>query len=95
MNTRTRTSEQVISAADGTPIAVWRSGAGSGSGARPRRHSRHGRWAPVLPALEKRFTVLALDRRGRGESGDAGRVRSSEREFEDVAAVVDWAGTGV
>jgi pimeloyl-ACP methyl ester carboxylesterase len=48
----------------------------------------------VLPALERRFTVLAIDRRGRGGSGDTDDY-ALEREFEDVAAVVDWAGKGV
>jgi pimeloyl-ACP methyl ester carboxylesterase len=38
--------------------------------------------------MEKRFTVYAVDRRGRGQSGDA-EVYSIEREYEDVAAVVD------
>ena len=48
----------------------------------------HSRWAPVLPAFEERFTVYTVDRRGRGESGDS-EDYSIEREFEDVAAVVD------
>jgi pimeloyl-ACP methyl ester carboxylesterase len=51
----------------------------------------HSRWSPVLPAFEERFTVLAMDRRGRGESDDSDDYMF-EREFEDVAAVVDWAG---
>src|SRR5687767_14035184 len=51
----------------------------------------HARWAPVLPALEGRFTVYACDRRGRGMSGDA-EAYSIEREFEDIAAVVDGIG---
>ncbi len=54
----------------------------------------HSRWVPVLPALEEHFTVLAIDRRGRGRSGDAD-VYALERECEDVAAVVEWAGDGV
>jgi pimeloyl-ACP methyl ester carboxylesterase len=45
----------------------------------------------VLPAFEERFTVLAIDRRGRGRSGDGG-VYALEREYEDVVAVVEWAG---
>lgn len=47
----------------------------------------HSRWAPVLPALEQRFRVYAVERRGRGQSGDAIHY-AIEREFEDIAAVV-------
>ena len=54
-----------------------------------------GRWGfdLVRPLLEPRFTVWAVDRRGRGDSGD-GDGYSVEREFEDVAAVVRAAGDG-
>lgn len=41
--------------------------------------------------FEQRFTVYRMDRRGRGESGDADNY-SIEREFEDVAALVDAIG---
>jgi pimeloyl-ACP methyl ester carboxylesterase len=51
------------------------------------------RW-PVLPILQERFTVYALERRGRGESGDAEQY-AIEREFEDIAAVADSIGEGV
>jgi pimeloyl-ACP methyl ester carboxylesterase len=54
----------------------------------------HTRWAPVIPALEERFTVLAMDRRGRGPSGDSDAY-SLEREVEDVVAVVEAAGDDV
>jgi pimeloyl-ACP methyl ester carboxylesterase len=47
----------------------------------------------VLPAFEERFTVLAVDRRGRGGSDDDGAY-AIEREFEDLAAVADHAGEG-
>ena len=85
--------EQVVSA-DGTPIAVWRSGEGPPLVLVHGAAADHSRWAPVLPALEERFTVLAIDRRGRGRSGDADDY-ALEREFEDVAAVVEWAGEAV
>ena len=51
------------------------------------------RWSfdAVRPHLENRFTVIAVDRRGRGDSTD-GEEYSVEREFEDVAAVVRDAG---
>jgi pimeloyl-ACP methyl ester carboxylesterase len=85
--------ERVIST-DGTPIAVWKSGDGPPLVLVHGITADHSRWAPVLPALEERFTVLAIDRRGRGRSGDAADY-AFEREWEDVAAVVDWAGEDV
>ena len=44
-----------------------------------------------MPLLEPSFTLYAMERRGRGSSGDA-ETYSGEREFEDVAAVVDGIG---
>jgi pimeloyl-ACP methyl ester carboxylesterase len=38
--------------------------------------------------LERHFTVYAVDRRGRGGSGDA-TAYAIEREYQDIAAVVD------
>jgi pimeloyl-ACP methyl ester carboxylesterase len=82
--------DKVISR-DGTPIAFHRRGTGPplvlvhGSGANPVA------WTAVLPALEEHFTVYALYRRGRGESGD-GPTYAIEREYEDIAAVVDSTG---
>lgn len=51
----------------------------------------HTRWRPILPALEAKFTVHAIDRRGRGGSDDDGDY-AIEREFEDVARVCDAIG---
>jgi pimeloyl-ACP methyl ester carboxylesterase len=47
----------------------------------------------VRPHLEGSFTVIAVDRRGRGDSS-GGEGYAVEREFEDVAAVVSDAGEG-
>ncbi len=86
--------EKVLSR-DGTPIAYQRSGSGEplvlvhGTGGTLQR------WAPVLPLLERHFSVYAMDRRGRGESGDGASPYCAQREFEDVAAVVDAIGTTV
>ena len=44
--------------------------------------------------MEEYFTVCAVDRRGRGGSGDSDEY-AIEREFEDVAAVVDSLGEPV
>jgi pimeloyl-ACP methyl ester carboxylesterase len=94
-NTRETESEfEQVASGDDTPIAVWRSGGGPPLVLVHGSTADHSRWAPVLPALEERFTVSAIDRRGRGRSGDADDY-ALEREFEDVAAVVEWAGDGV
>lgn len=52
----------------------------------------HTRWEPLLPHLEPHVTVHAMDRRGRGASGDHPDYQL-EREYEDVAAVVDAIAT--
>jgi pimeloyl-ACP methyl ester carboxylesterase len=48
----------------------------------------------VLPAFAERFSVYAMDRRGRGESGMPGE-HALERQFEDVVAVIEAAGEPV
>ncbi len=85
---------ELVRSTDGTSIAVWRTGAGRPLLLVHGTTADHGRWAPVLPAFEEHFTVLAMDRRGRGQSGDA-ETYALEREFEDVAAVIEWADDGV
>jgi pimeloyl-ACP methyl ester carboxylesterase len=47
----------------------------------------HTAFRVVGPMLGGSFAVAAIDRRGRGASGDAQGPYSIEREFEDVAAV--------
>lgn len=84
---------RVISS-DGTPIAVWRSGSGPPLVLVHGTTADHTRWSQVLPGFEQDFTVYAIDRRGRGASGDA-EVYSVEQEGADVAAVVDWIGEPV
>lgn len=76
---------------DGTEIAFERSGSGPPLVLVHGAAGDHERWSPILGQLQERFTVYAMDRRGRGGSGD-GPEYSLEREFEDVAAVVDAIG---
>jgi pimeloyl-ACP methyl ester carboxylesterase len=83
-----------ITSKDGTTIAYARSGHGSPLVVVHGTTADHTRWAPILAPLEQRFTVYALDRRGRGASGDSA-VYSIEREFDDVAALVDSIGEPV
>lgn len=90
----TGTAPLRVVSADGTPIAVWQTGAGRPLLLIHGTAADHGRWAPVLPAFEERFTVMAVDRRGRGASGDAD-VYALEREYDDVAAVIARAGEPV
>jgi pimeloyl-ACP methyl ester carboxylesterase len=73
---------------DGTEIAYWTSGDGRPLVLVHGTPADHTRWRPLLPHLEPHFTVYAIDRRGRGASGDRPDY-ALEREFEDVAAVVD------
>jgi pimeloyl-ACP methyl ester carboxylesterase len=82
-----------IQSKDGTPIAYQRSGAGAPLVLVHGTLGSPGRW-PILPALEEQFTVYAVDRRGYRESGDVANY-AGEREFEDIAAVVDSIGEGV
>jgi pimeloyl-ACP methyl ester carboxylesterase len=45
-------------------------------------------WNALTPRLEHHFTVYAMDRRGRGESGDAHQYELM-REAEDIVAVIE------
>ena len=51
----------------------------------------HTTWRTVGPAFAATRPVFALDRRGRGASGDAAGY-AIEREYEDLAAVADGLG---
>jgi pimeloyl-ACP methyl ester carboxylesterase len=77
-----------VTSRDGTEIAVWTSGEGPPLVLVHGTTADHTRWRPVLPSLERRATIHALDRRGYGASGDAPGYCLA-REYEDVAAVVD------
>ena len=76
---------------DGTPIAFERTGAGSPLVLVHGTSASGKRWARVLARLQSERTVFAVDRRGRGASGDGGAY-AMEREFEDVAKVIASIG---
>lgn len=87
MDVRTATRLTTTSR-DGISIAFWRSGKGPALLLVHGATADHSRWETVLPAFEPRFSVHVMDRRGRGQSGDALDYRI-EKEGADVAAVVD------
>lgn len=84
----------VVTSDDGTEIAFSRQGNGPplllvhGTTASARR------WDALLPRFADRFTVAAMDRRGRGGSGD-GTGYHLRREAEDIAAVAGALGPSV
>ena len=77
-----------IPSRDGTPIACFASGDGPPLVLVHGVLSDHSRWEALRQELDGHATVYAIDRRGRGASGDHDRY-DAEREFEDVAAIVD------
>ena len=81
---------ETVTSADGTEIAFERTGSGPplvlvyGNGDVHRFWEEGG----VRPAFADHCTVYVIERRGRGESGDAAGYEL-KREAEDVAAVVE------
>lgn len=84
----------VVRSRDGTPIAVFSSGVGSPLVLVHGSTADHTTFRVVGPRFAQRFRVHAIDRRGRGASGDARAAYAIEREFEDVAAVAEAVGAG-
>lgn len=83
-----------VASDDGIPIAVHRSGEGPPLVLVHGTTADHTRWARVAPEFARHFTVHAMDRRGRGGSGDSDAY-SIEREAEDIVAVAVQAGDDV
>jgi pimeloyl-ACP methyl ester carboxylesterase len=81
--------DRLVRSADGTMIAVVSSGDGPPVVLVHGTTADHTTWRAAGPVLAGSFTVHAIDRRGRGASGDGAGVYAIEREFEDIAAVAD------
>jgi pimeloyl-ACP methyl ester carboxylesterase len=86
------TERFAVRSKDGVDISVQKVGSG------PALLLIHGAmlngslsWAPVMSRLAGRFSVYAMDRRGRAPSGDA-KEYSIAKEADDIAAVVDAIG---
>jgi pimeloyl-ACP methyl ester carboxylesterase len=82
---------EAVRSSDGVEIGTLTEGAG------PPLLLVHGgmrtaaNWKPLWPLLTTRYRVTAMDRRGRGMSGDALEY-VGEREYDDVAAVARHLG---
>jgi pimeloyl-ACP methyl ester carboxylesterase len=79
---------RVVTSADGTRIGVFTTGQGPPLVLVHGAAADHTTFRVVGPRLAQRYTVHAIDRRGRGDSGDT-LPYAIEREFEDVAAVAE------
>ena len=77
---------RTVASADGTTISVVSAGSGSPLLLVHGGMTSTARWQPIWPFLTARFHVSAMDRRGRGRSGDHTSY-SLDREYEDVTAV--------
>jgi pimeloyl-ACP methyl ester carboxylesterase len=75
-----------VAAADGTEIAIFTFGVGPPLILVHGAAADHTTFRVVGPLLAGRFTLHAIDRRGRGASGDTSPY-AIEREFEDLATV--------
>lgn len=89
---------ETVRSADGTTIAYERFGAGPAlilaSGAFCDRATPASGTA-LARRLADRFTTIAYDRRGRGDSNDLGAEPSLAREVEDIAALIAAIGQPV
>jgi pimeloyl-ACP methyl ester carboxylesterase len=79
-----------LSSVDGTPIAVWVEGEGPPLVMVHGSLQDHTASRALIDELRSSFTTFCMDRRGFGASGDS-EGYDIQREFEDVAAVVDAA----
>ena len=77
---------RIVLSPDGTPIAVFTAGSGPALVLVHGTTADHRTWRVVAPVLATRWAVHAVDRRGRGDSGD-GAGYAIARELDDLAAV--------
>jgi pimeloyl-ACP methyl ester carboxylesterase len=84
-------SFETVPSADGTPLAVERAGEGPPVVLVGGAFNDRSTVAGLAAVLADGFTAVTYDRRGRGDSGDAASY-AAEREIEDLAAVIGYAG---
>lgn len=94
-------ASRLVASPDGVPIALFEAGVSGRESERPSLLLVHGTTADhttfraIAPVLGRQRHLVAIDRRGRGASGDAiaNATYSIEREYDDVAAVAHTMAT--
>ena len=89
--TPARLPDGSVRSTDGTTIAYWRAGQGPAILIVHGAGNYHGGWDTMVPLLATSCTVVTMDRRGRGQSGDT-LPYAIEREVDDVVALADAIG---
>jgi pimeloyl-ACP methyl ester carboxylesterase len=85
---RVETGRFDVRSDDGTSIAVWVEGEGPALVMVHGSIADHTTFEPFVAVLRHEMTTFSMDRRGFGASGDT-IAYAVERDFEDVAAVIE------
>ena len=80
---------RLVRSPDGIPIAGFSAGAGPALVLAHGTTADHRTWRVLGPMLAPRFALHAVDRRGRGASGDGHGPYAIGLELDDLAAVAD------
>ncbi|HEV2255807.1 MAG TPA: alpha/beta hydrolase [Streptosporangiaceae bacterium] len=88
------TTVETVTSADGTRIALERTGRGAPVILVGGAFNDRSTVAALAATLAPDFTAITYDRRGRGDSGNNDRGFDVNREFDDLAAVIERASDG-
>jgi pimeloyl-ACP methyl ester carboxylesterase len=83
---------EAVTSADETRIALERVGDGAPVVLIGGAYNDRSTMAALAATLAPDFTAITYDRRGRGDSGNNDRSFDINREFDDLAAVIEQAG---
>jgi pimeloyl-ACP methyl ester carboxylesterase len=86
------TTVESVTSADGTRIALERVGDGAPVVLIGGAYNDRSTMAALAATLAPDFTAITYDRRGRGDSGNNDLGFEVNREFDDLAAVIGYAG---
>jgi len=86
------TTVETVTSADGTRIAMERTGAGAPVILIGGAYNDRSMVAALAATLAPGTTAISYDRRGRGDSTNNDRDFDVNREFEDLAAVIERVG---